>query len=170
MADCSTRLTDIGRDMLVGWAAGCGNDIPLSTEDPALAYKPLGYLETRGESDTPRTVTSNTEQSGIDTDTRVIGTDTEITVSVLDAKDLVDVTTQQELRAYYDAEVEAGRDPTVWLRITDPLLGEYRYYFTVPTSLGRNAENEGYRTGEFTFTRTATNTPTNKSKQREVIA
>ena len=170
MADCSTRLTDIGRGLLASWVGGCGDDDPLSTATVPLVYKPIGYLETRGESDTPRTVTSNTEQSGIDTDTRVIGTDTEITVSVLDAKDLVDVTTQQELRTYYDAEVEAGRDPTVWLRITDPLLGEYRYYFAVPTSLGRSAENEGNRTGEFTFTRTATNTPTNKSKQREAIA
>ena len=116
MADCSTRLTDIGRGMLASWAAGCGDDDPLSTATTPLVYKPIGYLETRGESDTPRTVTSNTEQAGIDTDTRVIGTDTEITVSVLDAKDLVDVTTQQELRAYYDAEVEAGRDPSLWQR------------------------------------------------------
>jgi hypothetical protein len=167
MADCSTRLTDIGRGMLVGWAAGCGDDDP--TTNGTFTYKPLGELETRNENDTPRTVTSNTDRSGIDTDTRVIGTDTEITVSVLDAKDLVDVTTQQELRDYYDAEVEAGRDPTMWLRITDPLLNQYRYYFVVPTSFGRSAENEGNRTAEFTFTRTATNTPDNKSKQKEAF-
>ena len=88
MADCNDRLVDIGRGMLVGWVGGCGTDDPLSTATTPLVYKPLGFLETRGENDSPRTVTSNTEQSGIDTDTRVIGTDTEIPVSVLDAKDI----------------------------------------------------------------------------------
>lgn len=169
MAECTTRLTDIGRGMLVSWSAGCGDNDPKSTATSALNYTPLGYIETRGESDTPRTVTSNTDISGVDTDTRIVGTDTEITVSLLDAKDLVDVTTQQALRDYYDAEVEAGRDPSMWIRITDPLLGVYRYYFCVPTSLGRSGENEGNRTAEMTFTRTATNTPTNKSKQVETI-
>lgn len=165
MADCNTRLTDIGRGMLVGWSPGCGVDDP--TTNGTLVYKKVGYLETRGESDTFRNVTANTEENGTDTDTRILGIDTELNLSFLDAKDATDVTTQQELRQYFRDEINAGREPSAWYRVTDPLLQEWRYYFCVPSSAGRTGENEGNRTGEITLTKTATNVSTNLAFQRE---
>lgn len=167
MADCSERLTDIGRGMLVSWSAGCGSDDPKTSG--TLVYKKLGYMETRGESDTYRNVTSNTEEGGTDTDTRILGIDSELNLSFLDAKDAVDVTTQQELRQYFRDEINAGRDPSAWYRVTDPLLEEWRYYFCVPSSSSRSGENESNRTGEITLTKTTTNNDANLAFQREAF-
>ena len=169
MAECDSQPIGIGRGLVLSWVAGCGVDDPLSTATTPLVFTKLGFVETRGESDTPRTVTSNTDSSGIYTDTTVIGNDIEITASVLDAKDVTDVSSQQALRSYFRTEVNAGRQPSVWVRILDPLLEEYRYYFCNITSLGRSAENEGNRTGEFTFTAIPTYDDTNPTYQSEAI-
>lgn len=170
MADCNGQPIGIGRGLVLSWVAGCGTDIPLQSADPALVFTKLGFVETRGENLTPRTVTSNTDSSGIYTDTTVIGSDIEITASVLDAKDVANVSSQQALRNYYITEVQAGRQPSVWVRVLDPLLEEYRYYFCNITSLGRSAENEGNRTGEFTFTAIPTYDESNATYQSEAIS
>ena len=169
MANCTDQPIGIGRGLVVSWVSGCGVDDPLSTATVPLVYKKLGFVETRGENFTPRTVTSNTDSSGIYTDTTVIGNDIEIPVSVLDAKDVATVSSQQELRTYYLTEVQAGRQPSVWVRILDPLLAEYRYYFCNITSLSRSAENEGNRTGEFTFTAIPTYDENNATYQSEAV-
>ena len=169
MADCTGQPIGIGRGLVLSWVSGCGVDDPLSDATTPLVYTKLGFVETRGENFTPRTVTSNTDSSGIYTDTTVIGNDIEITASVLDAKDVANVSSQQALRSYYLTEVQAGRQPSVWVRIMDPLLEEYRYYFCNITSLGRSAENEGNRTGEFTFTAIPTYDDTNATYQSEPI-
>lgn len=169
MATCDNQPIGIGRGLVLSWVEGCGDADPKSDATSPLTYTKLGFVETRGENFTPRTVTSNTDSSGIYTDTSVIGNDIEITASVLDAKDVANVSSQQALRTYYITEVQAGRQPSVWVRILDPLLSEYRYYFCVVTSLGRSAENEGNRTGEFTFTAVPTYDDTNATYQSEAI-
>ena len=63
-----------------------------------------------------------------------------------------------------------GTQPTVWVRITDPLLDEYRYYFCNITALNRSAENEGNRTGDFTFTAIPTYNELNPTYQSELIS
>ncbi len=170
MATCDSQPIGIGRGLVLSWVQGCGTDDPKSDATSPLVYTKLGFVETRGENLTPRTVTSNTDSSGIYTDTTVIGSDIEITASVLDAKDVANVSSQQALRTYYITEVQAGRQPSVWVRVLDPLLEEYRYYFCNVTSLGRSAENEGNRTGEFTFTAIPTYDETNATYQAEAIA
>lgn len=169
MAQCNNQQIGIGRGLVLSWVEGCGTDDPLSTATAPLTFAKLGFVETRGENFTPRTVTSNTDSSGIYTDTTIIGNDIEITASVLDAKDVATKSSQQALRNYYLEEVHADRQPSVWVRILDPLLEEYRYYFCVITSLGRSAENEGNRTGEFTFTAVPTHDDTNATYQSEPI-
>ena len=169
MATCDSQPIGIGRGLVLSWVLGCGTDDPKSDATTPLAFKKLGFVETRGENETPRTVTSNTDSSGIYTDTTVIGNDIEITASVLDAKDVTDVSSQQELRSYFRTEVQAGRQPSVWVRVLDPLLEEYRYYFCNVTGLGRSAENEGNRNGEITFTAIPTYDPTNPTYQSEAI-
>lgn len=169
MATCDSQPIGIGRGLVLSWVQGCGTDDPKTTATTPLVYAKLGFVETRGETDTPRTVTSNTDSSGIYTDTTVIGNDVEITASVLDAKDVAGQSSQQALRTYFRTEVAAGRQPSVWIRILDPLLAEYRYYFCNITSLGRSAENEGNRTGEFTFTAIPTYSDTNATYQSEAI-
>jgi len=169
MATCDNLPTGIGRGLVLSWVQGCGTDDPKTDATTPLIYTKLGFVETRGENFTPRTVTSNTDSSGIYTDTTVIGNDIEITASVLDAKDVANVSSQQALRNYYITEVEASRQPSVWVRILDPLLEEYRYYFCNITSLGRSAEDQGLRTGEFTFTAIPTYNEANATYQSEPI-
>ncbi len=160
MAICNSNPIGIGRDLIISWSAGCGVDDPNT-----LTYSPLGFVESRTENSTPRTVTSNTDSSGIYTDTSVIGNDIEISVTALDAKDAPNKSSQQELRRYYRNELLTGNQPTMWVRVTDPLLAEYRYYFAVPTSLGRSAENESNRASDFTFTAKPTYSDSNPTMQ-----
>ena len=61
MANCTDQPIGIGRGLVVSWVSGCGIDDPLSTATTPLVYKKLGFVETRGENFTPRTVTSNTD-------------------------------------------------------------------------------------------------------------
>ena len=169
MAQCTNQPIGIGRDLVLSWVEGCGSDSPLTTALTPLEYTKLGFVETRSENNTPRTVTSNTDSSGIYTDTSVIGNDVEISASVLDAKDVINKRSQQALRRYYMGELMAARQPTVWVRITDALLDEYRYYFCNITALNRSAENEGNRTGDFTFTAIPTYNELNPTYQSELI-
>lgn len=160
MAICNNNPIGIGRNLKISWASGCGVDDPQS-----LDYKPIGFVGTRSENYTTRTATSNTDSSGVYTDTSVIGNDVEISVSALDAKDVLNKSSQQELRRYYRNELLTGNQPTVWLEVEDPLLEQYRYYFAVPTSLGRSAENESNRASDFTFAAKPTYSESNKTIQ-----
>lgn len=160
MAICNNNPIGIGRNLKISWASGCGVDDPKSLE-----YKLIGFVESRSENYTTRTATSNTDSSGVYTDTSIIGNDVEINVSALDAKDVLNKSSQQALRRYYMNELLTGNQPTIWLKVEDPLLEQYRYYFAVPTSLDRSAENESNRASDFTFAAKPTYSESNKTIQ-----
>lgn len=170
MATCSNQPLDIGRNAAVSWVAGCGDDDPLSTATTPLVYKPLGFTTTKNLNRTVRTVSANNDSSGAFENEIQTGIGIEIPVSVLAAKDVADVSTQEELRDYQMTELVAGRQASVWLRITDTQLGKHRYFFCNLNDNSESYENEGVNSGDFNFKMVATNDPSNLPYQTEAIA
>jgi hypothetical protein len=169
MATCENEALDIGRNMIVAWAPGCGNDDPTQAATPKLPYKALGYTTTKNINDTTRTVSANNDSSGPYEKELQVGRGVEIPVSVFSAKDVADVSSHEELRDYRNAEIDAGRQATVWLWLTDPQMGVHRYFFCLVNDTSRSFENEGVNSGDFNFKMIATDDPTNPPEQKENI-
>ena len=169
MADCSNEALDIGRNLIVSWVAGCGTDDPLSTASTPLVYKPLGYTTTKAINETTRTAEANNDTSGAFSKSLQTGLDIEIPVSVFTAKDVVDVSTHKELRDYRRSEIIAGRQATVWLKVTNPQDGVHEYFFCNANDTSRSYENEGVNSGDFNFAMVSTDDATNPAYQSEPI-
>lgn len=169
MADCPSQGLDLGRKLSVEWVSGCGSDSPLSTATTPLDFKPLGYTTTKSINRTMRVVDATNDTSGAVMDEVTIGYGVEIPVSVFVAKDVADVSTHEELQDYILDEIDAGRQPTTWIKITDLQKGKYFYYFCAAGDFSESAESEGLITGDFNFKLRATNSPTNAARQTETI-
>lgn len=169
MATCENEALDIGRNMIVSWVAGCGDDDPLSTATTPLVYKLLGFTTTKNINDTTRTVSANNDSSGPYEKELQVGRGVEIPVSVFSAKDVANVSSHEELRDYRNTEIDNGRQATVWLKLTDPHMGVHRYFFCLVNDTSRSFENEGVNSGDFNFKMIATDDPTNPPEQKENI-
>lgn len=169
MATCTDQPLSIGRNAAVSWVAGCGTNDPKSNATTPLVYKPLGFTTTKNINRTPRTVNANNDSSGAFENELQTGIGIEIPVSVLAAKDVANVSTHEELRDYQMTELIAGRQASVWLRITDSQLGKHRYFFCNLNDNSESYENEGVNSGDFNFKMIATNSATNLPYQTENI-
>lgn len=170
MATCTNEPMDIGRNVIVSWVAGCGDDDPLSTATTPLVYKPLGFTTTKNINETTRTVSANNDSSGAFEKELQVGLGMEIPVSVFTAKDAANISTHKELRDYRRAEIIAGRQATVWLKLTNPQDGVHEYVFCLLNDVSRSYENEGVNSGDFNFKMIATDVPSNPPYQTEAIA
>ena len=160
-----------GRTLLVSFNRDIDCETsPLSnTTDPA-SWKPIGLVQSTNITTTVREVTSNTDSSTI-TDTAALGLDVEFSVSVNDAPvDSVGVSNQEDLREYIEdctLTVDNLKTPKLWVRTKDTAANKYKYYYMMAGSTETSSENEGLRSGSFSFKMVPTYKDSNPSLQRE---
>ncbi len=113
MADCNTSTNFAGKIVGVEYAVGCGDDV-----FTGLTYKPLGSINSKQLNYAAQVADNTSDLSGASTSEIVVRTGLELTVSgFLDKVDSA-VSAQNELIKYYFDEVQAGRQPTVWIKIS----------------------------------------------------
>ena len=169
MSTCTNSALDIGRNLIISWVEGCGDDDPLSTATTPLVYELLGFTTTKSFNETTRTVSTSNDSSGAFEDELVVGLGMEVSVSVFTAKETAGVSTHNKLRDYRRNEIIAGRQPSVWLKVTDPIEAKHIYIFCNVGDTTKSAETEGVRSGDFNFKMIATNVAANPPYQTEAI-
>ena len=130
MAVCDTSTIDVGRNTLVEFVEACGD-----AEFENLTYKLFGTTNTKSLNFTSSTTDTTNDQSGADTSTVVTRRDGEISVGGFSVKIDSIISNQIEYEKYYHAELDAGRQPSVWIRVSSPNGTVIRYIFCVITSL-----------------------------------
>lgn len=113
MANCSTSTNFAGKIVGVQYAIGCGDDV-----FTGLTYKPLGSINSKQLNYAAQVADNTSDLSGSTTSEIVVRTGLELTVSgFLDKVDGAS-SAQNELIKYYIDEIQAGRQPTVWVKIS----------------------------------------------------
>ena len=113
MAVCNTSTNFAGKIVGVEYAVGCGDDV-----FTGLTYKPLGSINSKQLNYAAQVADNTSDLSGATTSEIVVRTGLELTVSgFLDKIDSA-VSAQNELIKYYFDEIQAGRQPTVWIKIS----------------------------------------------------
>lgn len=159
-----------GRTLLLSYSLNDCEISPLTGTTSPDAWLPIGLVQSTTETFTVREVTSNTDSSTI-TDTAALGGDAEFSVSVNDAPtDSVGVSNQNALRNYIrDSLLTVAnlKTPKLWLRFKDTAANEYRYYYVMGSSIESSSEQEGLRSGSFSFKMVPTYKDSNPSFQSE---
>lgn len=115
MAVCTTSSNMIGKTLTVGFAIGCGDDV-----FTGLTFLPLGTINDKQLAFEANTDDNTNDLSGAVTSSIVVNTTLTLSVSgFLTTKDSA-LSAQNALITYYWEELEAGRQPTVWLKISGP--------------------------------------------------
>lgn len=113
MASCSTSTNNPGKNVTVGFAIGCGDDA-----FAGLTYLPLGTINDKQLSYAAVVADNTNDLSGATTSEIVVRSGLELAVSgFLTANDSA-LSAQNALIQYYWDEVQAGRQPTVWIKIS----------------------------------------------------
>lgn len=115
MATCSTSTNNPGKLVAVEFATGCGNDDFVNK-----SYLPLGTINDKQLSFAATTADNTNDQSGATTSEIVVRTGLELTVSGFTTAVDSALSAQNALITYYFAEIQAGNQPTVWIRISGP--------------------------------------------------
>ena len=155
MATCDTSTISTGKSVLAQWVAGCGDDTFAS-----LTYKSFGAINTKSLNFTSNTTDTTNDLSGADTSTVVTRRDGEFSASGFQTDSDSVISAQNELIQYYHAEIQAGRQPSVWLKISGPKYPRIYHIFAVMTAVNEGFNTDDPRTVEFTFKPTDTGTTT----------
>lgn len=151
MANCSTSTIDTGKSVLAQWVEGCGDDTFAS-----LTYKSFGTINTKALDFSGVTTDTTNDLSGADTSTIVVRRDGEFTASGFQTTSDSAVSAQNELITYYHTELTAGRQPSVWIKISGPDYPRIYYIFAVLTGYNEGFNTDDPRTVEFSFKPTDT--------------
>lgn len=151
MADCNTSTISTGKSVLAQWVEGCGNDAFAS-----LTYKSFGATNTKSLNFTSSTTDTTNDQSGPDTSTIVTRRDGEFSASGFQTDSDSAISAQNELIQYYHTELAAGRQPTVWVKLSGPNYPRVYHIFSVITAVNEGFNTDDPRTVEFTFKPTDT--------------
>lgn len=112
MAACTTPTNNPGRLVAVEYAIGCGDDDFINK-----TYLPLGSMNAKDLTYSATTADNTSDTSGGFTSEIVIRTGMDVAVSGFTLQDSA-VSAQNALVIYYFTELQAGRQPTVWLRVS----------------------------------------------------
>lgn len=110
---CTTSTNSPGKTVTVGFAVGCGD-----ADFNALVYKPLGTINSKQLEYSATTADTTNDLSGATTSEIVVRTGLELTVSGFLTDTDSALSAQNELIQYYWTELQAGRQPTVWIKIS----------------------------------------------------
>lgn len=113
MADCGTSTNNPGKNVAVEYATGCGDDDFINK-----TFLPLGTINDKQLSYAATTADNTNDLSGATTSEIIVRTGLELTVSGFTTAVDSAISAQNALITYYWAEVQAGRQPTVWIKIS----------------------------------------------------
>jgi hypothetical protein len=105
----------IGKTLTVGYAIGCGDDI-----FTGLTYLPLGTVNDKQLAFEANTDDNTSDLSGAVTSSIVVNTSFTLSVSGFLTTNDSALSAQNALIQYYFDELNAGRQPTLWLKISGP--------------------------------------------------
>ena len=151
MSDCAEDDIDFGRFLAVSWSPGCGSDDHLTK-----TYKPFGKTQSKSLDESSTEVDLTNDDSGAESDTGIVRMTADITVSGFNTQRDSVTTSQKELRAYRRAEVAAGRQPSVWLKLLEVNGDDVIYVFCIFIGNTRTYGTDDANTAEFSFKMTST--------------
>lgn len=151
MATCTTSTISPGKSVLAQWASGCGD-----ADYATLTYKSFGTTNAKSLNFTSSTTDTTNDLSGPDTSTVVTRRDAEISVSGFQTNKDSALSAQSELINYYHTEINAGRQPSVWVKFAGPNYPRVYHVFCVITAINEGFNTDDPRTVEFTFKTTDT--------------
>ena len=125
MAICTTSTNNPGKKVAVEFAIGFVDAVFLS-----LTYLPLGTINAKELAYAATTTDNTNDQSGAVTSEIVVRSGMEITVSGFITSVDSAKSAQDELVNYYWTELQANRQPSVWLRISGPDYPRTWHIFT----------------------------------------
>lgn len=156
MADCNTSTNFAGKIVTVGWAPGCGDDVYTG-----LTYKPLGTINSKQLEYAAVTADNTNDLSGAVTSEIVVRSGLNLTVSgFLTAADSA-VSSQNELIQYYWDELNAGRQPSVWINVLGDGYPRVWHIFMNYTGGSEGFGTDDVASGDFNFVVTDTGTTQN---------
>lgn len=147
MAVCDDAKVGPGKLVTVGWAGNiCGDaDFLLAT------YLPLGTINTKQLTSAAQMADGVNDQSGVYTDEDVVRLSMELTVSGFSTSVDTAQSVQNALVMYYHAEVQAGRQPTGWLKVSGPSLPRIYYIYVNCKGVDEGFNTDDNSTISFTF-------------------
>lgn len=113
MANCTTATNFPGKKVAIEYAVGCGDDV-----FTGLTYLPLGTVNSKQLSYAAVTADNTNDQSGAVTSEIIVRSGLELTVSGFLTTVDGATSAQNALIKYYWDEVQAGRQPTVWIKVS----------------------------------------------------
>lgn len=154
MADCTTAQNKPGKIVTVGWVEGCGDDDFIN-----LSYKAFGTINTKQLTFDAQMANTTNDQSGPVTSEIVVRTSLDLTVSGF--RTMIDSATsaQTELTRYYFDEINAIRQPTVWLRLSGTGYDTVWHIFANFKGGTESFNTDDPITGEWNFSVTETGDP-----------
>ncbi len=114
MAECATPGINPGKNVAVEVSTGCGDDDFLNK-----TYKKLGTINAKDLTFAAVETDTVNDQSGATTSSIIVRTSFDLTVAGFITGDSA-VSMQKELVLYYFTELSAGRQPSVWIKISGP--------------------------------------------------
>ena len=112
MAACTTASNFAGKKVTIQYAVGCGDDV-----FTGLTYLPLGTVNSKQLNYAAVTADNTNDNSGAVTSEIIVRSGLELTVSGFLTSIDGATSAQNALIKYYWDEVQAGRQPTVWIKI-----------------------------------------------------
>lgn len=163
MAECTTSTIDVGKNVLAEWVEGCGD---LAFE--SATYKLFGTINTKSLNFTSSTSDTTNDQSGADTSTIVTRRDGEFSVGGFQTTLDSAISNQTELIQYYHNELDAGRQPSLWIKLSGPNYPRIYYVYCIITAVNEGFNTDDPNSFEMTFKPTDTGVPGTSAVQLRV--
>ena len=146
MANCTTASNFAGKKVAIQYAVGCGNDA-----FAGLSYLPLGTVNSKQLNYAAVTADNTNDNSGAVTSEIIVRSGLELSVSGFLTTVDGATSAQNALIKYYWDEVQAGRQPTVWIKISG--IGYPRVWYIFMNYKGGNESfgTDDVAGGEFNF-------------------
>lgn len=153
MAECTTSTINPGKVVTVGYAVGCGD-----ADRESLTYLPLGTINSKQLSYAAEVANTTNDLSGGVTSEIVVRTGLELSVSGFLTNNDSAVSSQNALINYYWTELNAGRQPVVWIKISGPGYPRVWHIFMNYKGGSESFNTDDPQSGEFNFGVTDTGT------------
>ena len=147
MATCSDAKVGPGKLVSVGWAENICGDADYEN----ATYLPLGTINTKQLTAAASMADGVNDQSGAYMDEDVVRSSLELTVSGFSTSVDTAQSVQNALVNYYHTEIQAGRQPTGWLKVSGPSLPRIYYIYVNCKGVDEGFNTDDNSTISFSF-------------------
>ena len=151
MAVCTTPKVPVGKVLTVGYAIGCGGD-----DHTTLTYLPIGKVNTKQLTTNPEFASIVNDDSGSTTDEILVRTGMDLAVGAFVVDQDSVAAAQNALVNYYFTEALAGRQPTVWIKLSGDGYPRVWHLFCNYKAGDESANTDDPMAGNFNFSVTST--------------